>query len=378
MIDSTYVKRNSFHKLLVQSEKNILNFKLSVSELLSLGLSEFVNSEREIIESIINLFKQEDNKNFFLRANVISEINSLPKEKIVLYLINRYKYEIFPDEKKLDLYPPLIQIEPTSVCNFRCIFCYQTDNSFSQKKQSHMGQMSFGLFKKIIDEIEGKVQFITLASRGEPLICKDICKMLDYANNKFLNLKINTNASMLNEEKCHAILKNKVSTMVISADAADEKNYAKFRVNGSLKKIIKNLELFNTIKSKYYSGSKIITRVSGVKFDKSQNINDMQKFWGNLVDQVAFVNYLPWENVYEADHSNIDTACSDLWRRMFVWYDGSINPCDVDYKSTLKIGNISNSSISELWRSKVYQDLRYKHINKLRASVSPCNNCSLV
>ena len=378
MIDNTYVKRNSFHKLSVNSEKNLINFKVNISRLLSLALTEFMNTEKEIIKSIANLFEQEDKKNFFLRANVVSEIGSLPDEKIVLYLIHRYKYEIFPEEKKLGLYPPLIQIEPTSICNFRCVFCYQTDTSFSQKKKSHMGQMGFDMFRKIVDEIEGKVQFVTLASRGEPLICKDICKMLDYTNDKFLNLKINTNASMLNEEKCHAILKNKVGTMVISADAADEKNYAKFRVNGDLKKILKNLELFNSIKSKYYSGSKIITRVSGVKFDETQNINDMQNFWGNLVDQVAFVNYLPWENVYESDHTNIASACSDLWRRMFIWYDGTINPCDVDYKSTLNMGNISNSLISELWRNQPYQDLRNKHMNKLRSSVSPCNKCSLI
>ena len=35
---------------------------------------------------------------------------------------------------------------------------------------------------------------------------KDISKMLEYTVGKFLNLKINTNASLLNEEKIHAIL----------------------------------------------------------------------------------------------------------------------------------------------------------------------------
>ena len=64
-----------------------------------------------------------------------------------------------------------------------------------------MGTMNLNLFKKIIDEIEGKVQFVTLASRGEPLVSKQINEMLKYTSGKFLNLKINTNASLLNEEK---------------------------------------------------------------------------------------------------------------------------------------------------------------------------------
>ena len=47
-----------------------------------------------------------------------------------------------------------------------------------------MGTMNLNLFKKIIDEIEGKVQFVTLASRGEPLVSKQINEMLKYTSGK--------------------------------------------------------------------------------------------------------------------------------------------------------------------------------------------------
>ena len=162
-----------------------------------------------------------------------------------------------------------------------------------------MGTMQLKTFKKIIDEVEGKVQFVTLASRGEPLVSKDINEMLKYTAGKFLNLKINTNASLLNEEKIHAILSSGVKTLVFSADAADPELYKKLRVNGSLETTLKNIKLFNQIKDKLYSKNKIITRVSGVKFSKEQNFDNMMSLWGELVDQVAFVDYNPWENSYE-------------------------------------------------------------------------------
>ena len=84
----------------------------------------------------------------------------------------------------------------------------------------------------------------------------------------------------------------------------------------------------------------------------------MQDFWGELVDQVAFVNYLPWENVYNTDQNEILTPCSDLWRRMFVWWDGKANPCDVDYKSELSVGNAYEYTVKELWNSENYNNLR--------------------
>ena len=146
--------------------------------------------------------------------------------------------------------------------------------------------------------------------------------MLKYTEKKFLNLKINTNASLLNEEKIHAVLGGGVGTIVFSADAADKELYSKLRVNGKLEKVLKNIELFNNIKEKQYKNNKIITRVSGVKVNDEQSIESMTKLWGGLVDQVAFVDYNPWENVYESKENQIKKPCSDLWRRMFIWWDG--------------------------------------------------------
>ena len=202
--------------------------------------------------------------------------------------------------------------------------------------------------------------------------------MLEYTRGKFLNLKINTNASLLDEEMSHAILKSGVKTIVFSADAAESSLYSKLRVNGKLDKVVSNIKKFQEIKKKNYSNSKIITRVAGVKVNKQQNLEDMEKYWSDMVDQVAFVDYMPWENVYESKYSNIQTPCSDLWRRMFIWWNGKVNPCDVDYKSELSVGNIKDNTISNLWKSGKYKELRKQHEAKFRKNVSPCNRCVLV
>jgi radical SAM protein with 4Fe4S-binding SPASM domain len=241
-----------------------------------------------------------------------------------------------------------------------------------------MGSMSLDLFKKIIDQAEGNVEFISLASRGEPLVCKEIISMLEYTKEKFLYLKINTNASMLNEEKCHAILSGGVKTVIFSADAADENLYSKLRVNGKLKQVIKNIEQFKKIRETQYPNNSIISRVSGVKFGKEQDFISMKNLWGGLVDQVAFVNYNPWENSYDKSPNNIEIPCSDLWRRMFVWWDGKTNPCDSDYKSLLSVGKFPDKTLSQLWLSDAYKKLREKHLQKKRGTVKPCSSCSLI
>ena len=342
-------------------------------------LSDYEKTILWQIHDDLFLDNNEKNKKFSISEYIIQEIlsykneNTLPK-----YLLHRYRYEMFPLLYKVDDFPPYLQIEVTSFCNFRCVFCYQTDNNLTNKINGHMGHMTLNTFKNILDQISGNVEFVSLASRGEPLLCPQIEEMLAYTRNKFLNLKMNTNASLLNESICHSILQSGIKTIVFSADAAKEPEYSNYRVNGSLKKVLKNIEQFQNILCNHYKDSEIITRVSGVKYDDTQEIESMKSFWGEYVDQIVFVDYLPWENTYINQNNNITTPCSDLWRRMFIWWDGRVNPCDVDYLSTLSVGNILNRNISHIWEGELYTKYRNIHKKNKRINMVPCQKCTFI
>ena len=189
---------------------------------------------------------------------------------------------------------------------------------------------------------------------------------------------MNTNASLLNESICHTILQSGIKTIVFSADASKEPEYSNYRVNGSLEKVLKNIEQFQNILCNHYKDSEIITRVSGVKYDDTQDIESMKSFWGEFVDQIVFVDYLPWENTYINQNNNITTPCSDLWRRMFIWWDGRVNPCDVDYLSTLSVGNILNRNISNIWEGELYTKYRNIHKKNKRINMVPCQKCTFI
>ena len=331
-----------------------------------------------VLRACNDLLGESPDPHFGLREHVVEELERLPDEFLQRYLFYRYRYDVYPEQKVVDDFPPCLQVEPTSVCNYRCVFCYQIDPEFTARSNGHMGMMSLDLFKSVIDQAEGQCEAITLASRGEPLICPDFEKMLEYLTGKFLGLKVNTNASLLDEKKCHAILQADINTLVFSADAASEPLYSQLRVKGNLERVLTNIRRFQEIQKRDYPDSKMITRVSGVKYSVDQDINEMEQLWGDLVDQVAFVDYNPWENTYQQPLNDVLTPCSDLWRRTFVWFDGTVNPCDVDYKTTMAVGNVNNENLSELWTGEKYTNLREAHLAKKRSAQSPCNRCTVV
>jgi pyruvate-formate lyase-activating enzyme len=309
---------------------------------------------------------------------VAAEIGRLANDELLRYVIYRYRYEVFPVTKELDSFPPCLQIEPTSVCNYRCTFCYQTDPFFTEKKNGYMGTIDLGLFRSLVDQAQGKCEALTLASRGEPSVAKELPAMLEHCRGKFLGLKLNTNAWLLDERLSHAILAADIGTVVFSADAATEPLYSQLRVGGRLDRVLENVRRFRDIRARDYPGSRTITRVSGVKVRAEQDIDAMEAFWGELVDEVAFVAHNPWENTYERPRNELATPCSDLWRRMFVWWDGTVNPCDTDYRSTLAVGDARKTPLAALWRGEPYERLRAFHLAARRRDLSPCDRCTVV
>ncbi len=303
------------------------------------------------------------------------------KKDLLLEVISRFYYDSCNQGKYLILdYPPLLQIEIASRCNYKCVFCYQSDESFTEKDSKYMGFMDIDLFKMLIDQIEGNIPYITFASRGEPTLNPNFIEMLEYCKGKFLDIKLNTNASTLNKQKINSII-DVCDTVVFSIDTPNPDHYPNIRVGGNLENVLKNIRLFNKLRSEHPRGRKINTRASGVLFNESiQSEKDYKRTFAPLFDQTAFVKYNPWEKIYTLPKNDIKAACHQPFYRFFIWFDGSYNCCDMDYKSLLSEGcnMISKDyTVKDAWSSKRMQKIRNLHQSGERGRLTPCKQCPI-
>ncbi len=368
-------------KLLLETKSTDEIISDSINKNFNLKKKNLSLKDKELILKVIESYKKRINNQslnedeFVLTKHEINEFFSLENKNILKYIVYRYKYNIYPRLKILEEYPPNIQIEPTSMCNLRCIMCYQSDKSFSSKSAGFMGHMKLDLFKKVVDEIEGKIEGVTFASRGAPTLHTQFDEFLKYCEGKFLGLKLNTNATLLDEKKINLLLSSDLQTLVLSIDEKNKENYEKIRVNAKFEKIMQNLELLKNIREKKYKNSKIKIRISGVKINTDQSVDEMNQFYKEFADEIALVDYSPWESAYDNEVNNIQAECSELYRRIFVWQDGKVNPCDYDYKSTLSKWNANEHSIKMIWNSDYYNEIRRLHKLKERKKIEPCNRC---
>ena len=319
-----------------------------------------------------------DRPRFGLTPQEIDWLHRHAQDLWLDYLIHRYKFKLYPVQQKLTDFPPHLLIEPTSICNLRCIMCFQSDKSFSSDRQ-FMGMMSWNLFCSVVDQAaESGCNAITLASRGEPTIHKKFGNMVAYLHEKkILDTKVNTNATRLSEKTAHDILAADISTVVFSVDASTKESYERIRVGGKFDQVLRNVERFNEIRQTDYPGSGTTTRISGVAVEGTQDPEEMREFWSNYVDQVTIGQEMPLADSYARVPVASSSVCRRLYESLYVWFDGVCNPCDFDYKSLLSPGNAKEQSITDIWLGKKFSRLRELHEARMRASLVPCDRCPL-
>ena len=323
------------------------------------------------------ILKKIDNDEFKLTYHEISFLIKAPVIDWAPYILHRFRFRQLADKKIKTKFPPYLLIEPTSICNLRCVMCFQTDKSFGNNK-SFMGRMDLNLFKKIIDEAvyEG-CKAITFASRGDPTLNKDLSKMLDYTKGKFIEVKLNTNGVLLDDKLSRCILRNEVTDLVFSIDSYEKQNYENIRKKAKFDNVLNNIKQFMDIRTKEFKFHRTTVRVSGVRLNEKQNYEKFNKFWLEHVDYCSLTQLQERWDVYQNDVLPNDRllACGDLFERMYIWWDGTVNPCDVDYKSTLAVGNVKIETIKEIWNGKRYEELREDHLNNKRGNHDVCAKC---
>lgn len=354
----------SIDKLNQEDQKILKDIKISIENLNQDDLS-FIN-------------KTDTSNKFSFTLQELNWLSKNPQNNWIKYLIYRYKFKVYPKRKIVTDFPQYILIEPTSICNLRCIMCFQADKSFSSNKK-YLGYMGLDLFRNILDQAKNNgCNAITLASRGEPTLHKNFDQISKILHDSYLlDCKLNTNATMLNEKKINEILSANFSEVIFSVDAGTKQTYEKIRYKGKFDKVVKNIELFNSIRDKNFKNSNTVTRIAGVKILDEQDLGQMEGFWSNLVDEVSIKSASERWDSYNNKVNSIKDPCMNLWTRTYVWYDGTVNPCDFDYKSFLAVGNANENLLKDIWKNEKYNKLRQNHLNNLRCKHNPCDRCPI-
>jgi radical SAM protein with 4Fe4S-binding SPASM domain len=110
-----------------------------------------------------------------------------------------------------------------------------------------------------------------------------------------------------------------------------------------------------------------------------QNEKEVTKFktmWRGVVDEVHVGIGHNWagkqSNVMELKPRVY--PCKALWSSFVINWNGDVAMCCVDYETTIKLGNVQNESMLEIWNGSTLKELRDRHLERNFDGLI-CKNC---
>jgi len=277
--------------------------------------------------------------------------------------------------------PMRLWIELTNVCNLNCKMCL--NKSIPKNKR---GFMDFNLFKKVIDEASNFVYDVYLHHRGESLLHPDIFKMIEYAKMKNIFTRLHTNATLLTEEKSYLLLNSGLDFLSFSFDGYEKETYEKIRVGANFERTLGNINNFLRIKKKLNKKTPYAV-FTVIEFTESKTKNDNKKKFISQFNSLPLDKFIirkphNWGGDYNVKEEKANFSkennylpCTFPWYSLTIFYDGDVLPCPQDFFGKNRLGNMKDTSLSEIWDSTNLISLRKKMVMKQCQSMEPCNKC---
>jgi radical SAM protein with 4Fe4S-binding SPASM domain len=290
----------------------------------------------------------------------------------------RRKWEELPEKQIVSDFPLHLNIEATGRCNLMCTHC------FRHSRRTEIGDMEFDLFKRIIDEgKEYNLPSIEPTLMGESFEHPQLIDMIKYAKSQgVLDIKLNTNGTLVNESIQERVLDSGLDTIVFSIDAVTEESYNRIKFGSDFRLVNKNVEDF--INLKYLRGlkkPKIIVQM----IDQKQTHDELMSFvryWQNKADIVRIAIYQSPDgnpNDKNRTQNSPETIfpCPQLWQRLAIAWDGTVYPCVGDNACREPLGNVNNTRIYNIWHGERLNYLREKHSKYEADDIDLCLHCDL-
>ena len=156
----------------------------------------------------------------------------------------RYFESVRPDGDIPAHEPVCLYLEITNRCNLLCTTCPRTYEELEPP-----ADMSWELFCSIVDQIPNLARAV-LHGVGEPMLVKNLPRMVRYLKDRGTYVLFNTNGTVLNEKNGRALIEAELDELRVSFDAANAETYRAIRGKNYFNRILKNVRAFRELQER--------------------------------------------------------------------------------------------------------------------------------
>ena len=236
-----------------------------------------------------------------------------------------------------------IDINPTELCNRKCVFCPRVNESEYPNQHLFMSQT---LAKKIADELR-ELQYqgvVVFSGYGEPMMCPHLPEIIRLFRG-ICRLEIVTNGDLLTDEQIAVYHDAGIDYFVVSLYDGPEQ-----------------VEAFQA-------------RFARAGLDEKHYI--LRDRWHTEEDGfgIKLTNRAGTVHIGDQPDVNLNAPCYYTAYSMTIDWNGDVLLCMQDWHKKVKFGNVALESLESVWHSKHYNRFRRYLLTGSRC-YHPCTECN--
>src|ERR1700722_6055081 len=336
----------------------------------------------------------------------------------------RYFEEIGAARPAVSEQPPVcLYLEVTNRCNLLCETCPRTFEELEPP-----ADMDWRLFTSIIDQLPALAR-VVLHGVGEPMLVKDLPRMIRYLKDRGIYVLFNTNGTLLAPRKRREIIDTGLDELRVSLDAAEAESFLKVRGKDMFGRIVRNVSGFTTLQQEIGATTpRVSLWLTGLKETVDQlpefvrlaarigvgEVHLQRLVFDDLGRGLAREESSLFETARQQEAAAIAaaqalgtalgvtidasgatepglslktgeekspwSACRRPWSLMYFTAHGRALPCCIAPFSargynTYTLGDATQQTLRDIWNGAAYQDFRAALLSDVPPK--PCTGCGL-
>ncbi len=289
-------------------------------------------------------------------------------------LVTLGKYKEVPE------FPKEIFLDLTSFCNHSCVFCA---NPMIKNKTTMQEEMVHRVFQ---EAYECGVTDIGLYATGESFLVRKLADYIAFAKNiGFSYLFITTNGALATPERAKPVIDAGLDSIKFSISAGTRNTYKKIQGRDDFDLVLKNLRWISRYRDEKKYDLKIFVTMVYTNETQSEvemleslvrpfidewDPHELTNQCGNMPENNS-IGDIRSENPRGRGRRRV---CYQPFKGFTVTPEGTVSACIIDYSRDLVVGDLNQSTLSEIWEGEVYKNFRQRHLKSdLKGLI--CYNC---
>ena len=277
-----------------------------------------------------------------------------------------------------------VHIEVTNICGLACSFC--------PPKLQPTKTMSLGFFEKVLLELKPYTKSLAFHVMGDPLTLSNLFKYLQLAGKHGFEVELTTSGYYLKKTPIDVLFHSAVRQVNISLNSYNKNSlnlsfdeYMDGVLTTCENKLDKYPKPFINLRVWNLDDALSEAKFNKILFQKMENFFDVEinldAIYKDKVKSLRlaskvllnFDNYFEWPSLNSTHDS--DSTCYGLKSHIGILADGTIVPCCLDGEGVINLGNLHETSLTEVLNSKRAQNM-IKGFLQNRAVEDLCRKCS--